>query len=50
MSFGGLGGFGGSFLYPLYIFFKLKVKVIIFQYVNVLNKQPILNITHKYNL
>ncbi len=50
LSFGGLGGFGCSFYPPPLYFFKLEIKVIIFQYVNVLNKQPILNITGKYNL
>ncbi len=42
--------FEGSFYATLYIFFNQKIKVIIFQYVNVLNKQPILHTTRKYNL
>ncbi len=50
MSLEGFEGFEGSFYAPLYIFFNQKIKVIIFQYVNVLKKQPMLNITCKYNL
>ncbi len=45
-----LEGFEGSFYPILYIIFQSKIKVIIFQYVNVLKKQPILHTTRKYNL
>ncbi len=50
MSFEDFEYFEGSFYSPLYIIFQSKIKVIIFQYVNVLNKQPILHTTRKYNL
>ncbi|WP_375668081.1 MULTISPECIES: hypothetical protein, partial [unclassified Bartonella] len=50
MSFEDFEYFEGSFYPPLYIFFNQKIKVIIFQYVNFLNKQPILHKTRKYNL
>ncbi len=49
MSFEGFEYFEGSFYRPLYIFFNRKIKVIIFQYVNVLSEQPILHTTRKYN-
>ncbi len=50
MSFEDFEYFEGSFYAPLYIFFNQKIKVIIFQYVNALNKQPILHTIRKYNL